>query len=59
MKTLFTFVFSMLISLFFPQKVSQIKHLDGKSVSSEVLQKRLQQIVDSANLCGSTGSNRQ
>ncbi|MGI9649740.1 serine hydrolase domain-containing protein [Chryseobacterium sp. RLHN22] len=52
MKTLFTFVFSMLISLFFPQKVTQIKHLDGKSVSSEVLQKRLQQIVDSANLAG-------
>lgn len=52
MKTLFTFVFSLSISVLFSQKATQIKHLDGKTVSSEVLQKKLQQIVDSAHLAG-------
>ena len=45
-----TLILASLLS--FSQQVNQIKQLDGKSVSTEMLQKRLAHLVDSAKLAG-------
>jgi len=52
MRLLLTIVCSFLLLPVFSQKATGIKQLNGKTVSSTSIQKRVQQIVDSAKLAG-------
>lgn len=52
MKTLLTLVCTLYLLPLFAQHASQIKQLNGQSVRTETLQKRLIQLVDSAKLAG-------
>lgn len=52
MKQILTLTLSLFSFALFAQNASQVKQLNGRSVSTESIQKRLQQLVDSAGLAG-------
>lgn len=52
MKQLLTLVCSLFLHPLFAQEVTGIKYLNGQSVSTKALQKRLAHLVDSAKLAG-------
>jgi len=52
MKNLFTLAFALYLFPLFAQNVTKVKHLNGQSISTESLQKRLTHLVDSAKIAG-------
>lgn len=52
MKKLFTLAFLLYLLPSFAQEATLIKHLNGQSIRTEVLHKRLTRLVDSARLAG-------
>ncbi len=52
MKKLFTLVFLIFVLPLIAQKNIKIRHLDGKTIDAQILQKRLERLVDSAKIAG-------
>ncbi len=52
MKNLFTLAFALYLFPLFAQNATKVKHLNGQSVSTETLQKRITHLVDSAKIAG-------
>jgi len=52
MKNLFTLAFALYLFPLFAQNATKVKHLNGQSVSTETLQKRITYLVDSAKIAG-------
>ncbi len=52
MKKLLSLLFALYFVQAFAQKATQVKQLNGQSISAEIIQKRLAHLVDSAKLAG-------
>ncbi len=52
MKNLFTLAFALYLFPLFAQNATKVKQLNGQSVSTEALQKRITHLVDSAKIAG-------
>ncbi|MCA6067801.1 beta-lactamase family protein [Chryseobacterium sp. RG1] len=52
MKKIFTLVFLILVLPLIAQKNIKVRHLDGKTTDVQIIQKRLERLVDSAKIAG-------
>lgn len=52
MKKIFTLVFLILVLPLIAQKNIEVRHLDGKTIDVQIIQKRLERLVDSAKIAG-------